>query len=206
MPVAPPPSDRLTPKSTLRYRPITPDVQTEEAPRIPRATRTQTQKPPVHADVPTWKATTHQPTPHSQRAPLLGIGIGMLIAVILVLLGQFLMGWIGTSLDDLHYGRPRTFQIDAIVGHGDSPVHMSHFIALNLKGQIEIIELPAGNAAQAKMYMGPRLYGANADLVPVTLQFVDSQHNHQPEMIVFFQGQEMIFSNSQGTFHAPPSA
>jgi hypothetical protein len=206
MPVSTP-SSHVTAKSTLRHRPIAPDVKAEEPPRVPRASRTQTPKPTSNTtwrgEVPAWKAAAHQPSHQSQRVPMVGIGIGMFIAVILVLLGQFLLGWFATTLDDLHYGRPRTFQIDAVVGQGDSPAHPSHFIALNLKGQVEVIELPAGNAAQAKIYLGPRLYGPQADLVPITLQFVDPRHDHQPDMIVLFQGLQVVFRNTQGSFHAP---
>jgi hypothetical protein len=128
----------------------------------------------------------------------------MVIAVIVVFLGQLVVGWIGRSLDDLHYGYPRTYQIDAVVGKGDNTTHPSHFIALNLKGQIEIIELPAGDTSRARIYLGPHLYGRGSDLVPVTLQFVDTQNNHQPDMVVLFQGQHMVFRNIAGTFHAPP--
>ena len=72
---------------------------------------------------------------------------------------------------------PRTFQVDAVVGQGDSLVHPSHFIALNLHGQIEVIEFPGGDATHARIYLGPHLYGSNASLVPVTLQFVDSRQS-----------------------------
>ena len=138
-----------------------------------------------------------------QRLLLIGVGIGMIFAVLLTLVGQLLIGWIGTTLDDLHYGRPRTYQVDAVVGHNDSATHPSHFIALNLAGQVEVIGFPAGDAARAKIYLGPHLYGANADFVPVTVQFVDIYHDHLPEMVVQVQGEQVIFSNAPGAFHAP---
>ena len=108
-------------------------------------------------------------------------------------------------MDDLHYGRPRTYQVDAVVGQNDSVARPSHFIALNIKGQIEVIEFPGGDATHAKIYLGPHLYGSSADLVPVTLQFVDSRHDHQPDMVVQVQGQQLLFRNAQGAFHAPPA-
>jgi hypothetical protein len=98
------------------------------------------------------------------------------------------------------YINPRTSQVDAVVGQGDSTLHPSHFIALNLHGQIEIIDLPAGDASHAKIYLGPHLYGPDAALVPVTLQFVESQHPHQPDMVVRFQGQHMVFRFSRVRF------
>jgi hypothetical protein len=69
-----------------------------------------------------------------------------------------------------------------------------------------VIEFPAGDAAHSRIYLGPHLYGSNADLVPVTLQFTDSHHDHHPDMIVLVQGEQMVFSNVQGSFHAPPAS
>jgi hypothetical protein len=200
-------SDHLTPKSTLRHRPIASGIQLSEPPRVPRASRTQTRKPeaPTTAPVsiPVRKLAKPVSSPWRQRLLVLGIGIGMILAVLLVMLGQFLIGWIGTAMDDLHYGRPRTYQVDAVVGQNDSSAHPSHFIALNLTGQVEIIEFPGGDAAHARIYLGPHLYGSNASLAPVTLRFVDTRHDHHPDMIVLFQGEQMRFSNSQGSFHMP---
>ncbi len=204
-------TDRLTPKSTLRHRPIAATSEREEEPpRVRRATRTQTQQPTATkttapADIPAWKPATRLQRRRQQRIPMVGIGIGMVLAVVVVFLGQLAIGWIGGIWNDLHYGYPRTYQVDVVVGQGDSMEHPSHIIALNLHGQIEVIDLPAGDAAHAKIYLGPRLYGPDASLVPVTLQFVDSRHTHQPDMVVLFGGQQVVFRNAQGSFHAPPA-
>jgi hypothetical protein len=201
--------ERLTPGSTLRHRPIAAGTSQEELPRIRRASRTRTQKPTVKmttpTDIPAWKPATRLRPRRRQRIPIVSIGIGMVIAVIAVMLGQLLLSWIGITWNNLQYGYPRTFQVDAVVGQGDSTIHPSHFIALNLHGQIEVIDLPASNASHAKIYLGPHLYGPNADLVPVTLQFVNNR-NHQPDMLVRFQDQQIVFRNAQGSFHAPPTS
>ncbi|HEV2662118.1 MAG TPA: hypothetical protein VGU68_16035 [Ktedonobacteraceae bacterium] len=201
--------ERLTPRSTLRHRPIAADTHQEEPPRVRRATRTQAPQPAATTtaptDIPAWKPATRLRPRKQQSIPMVAVGIGMVIAVIVVFLGQLVIGWIGTTWNDLHYGYPRTFQIDTVVGQGDSKVHPSHFLALNLKGQIEVIDLPAGDAARAKIYLGPHLYGPNADLVPVTLLFVDTRHTHQPDMVMQCQGQQIVFRNAQGSFHAPPA-
>ena len=202
-------SDRLAPKSILRHRPIDPAFNVLEPPRVPRASRTQTHKPSaaitVPIDVPVWKHGGKPQVHWRQHVLIVGIGVGMIFAVLLVFVGQFLLGWLGTTMDDLHYGRPRTYQVDAVVGQNDSVAHPSHFLALNFKGQIEVIEFPAGDATHAKIYLGPHLYGSNADLVPVTLQFIDSHHDHHPEMVVQVQGEQIVFQNLQGAFHTPPA-
>ncbi len=135
-----------------------------------------------------------------QGHPLLYLGIGMLGMLALWTVLAFLVGWVGTTLDDIHYGRPRTFQIDAVVGHNDSATSPSHFIAINLNGHIEVIEMPGGDASHARIYIGPQLYGTGDELVPVTLSFVDVNGDKKPDMIIRFQGTEVVFINDAGGF------
>jgi hypothetical protein len=201
--------DQLIPRSTLRHRPIGSDVKLAEPPRVPRASRTQTHLPKASTtlgDIPVGKSAKARSSYWQQRLVLVGVGVGMIFAIVLVIVGQFLVGGIGIGLDDLHYGRPRTYQVDAVVGQGDSALHPSHFIALNIHSQIEVIDFPGGDATHARVYLGPHLYGANASLVPVTLRFVDSQHDGHLDMIVTFQGEQMTFRNAGGSFHAPPAS
>ncbi len=201
-------SDHLTAKSTLRHRPIGSNALPGEPPRVRRASRTQTPQPDASTmapEIPTWKPATRLRPRRRSRVPLVGIGVGMVIAVVVIWLGQLLVGWIGNGWNALYYGYPRTYQVDAVVGQGDSMAHPSHFLAINLHGQVEVIELPAGDASHAKIYLGPHLYGPDADLVPVTLQLVDSRHNQHPDLLVLFQGERMVFRNTQGVFHAPSS-
>jgi hypothetical protein len=47
--------------------------------------------------------------------PLLYLGLGMIAMFALLLLLSLAVSWWNTLMDDLHYGRPRTFQIDAVV-------------------------------------------------------------------------------------------
>jgi hypothetical protein len=131
--------------------------------------------------------------------PLLYLGVGMLAMLLLWVLLTAFIGWFNTTLDDLHYGRPRTFQTDAYVGHNENGVP-SHFIAINLNRHIEVIELPGGDATHARIYLGPQLYGSSDDLVPVTLKFIDVNNDHKPDMIVSFQDSRIVFINDQGGF------
>ena len=138
--------------------------------------------------------------------PLFYLGIGMVIMLVLWGLLSVVVGWWTTTWDDLHYGRPRTYQVDAVVGHNDSTNNPSHFIAVNLKGRIEIIEFPGGDGSKARIYIGPQLYGNGEDLVPVTLSFDDVYGNHHPDMILHFQNTQIVFVNANGGFQpATPS-
>jgi hypothetical protein len=135
--------------------------------------------------------------------PLLYLGMGMLAMLVLWTLLTFALNWFNTTMDDIHYGRPRTFQMDAVVSHNDSAASPSHFIAINLNRHIEIIEFPGGDASHARIYIGPQLYGDGADLTPVTLSFVDVNGDHKPDMVVHFQGSRIVFINDQGGFRPP---
>ena len=124
----------------------------------------------------------------------------MLFMLLLWVSLQALGSWWASTLDDLHYGRPRTAQYDVVVGHSDSPDHPTHLIALNLHAPVFIIELPGGDLSKAHLYQGPQLFGPGADLFPVTLSFSDPAGNGHPDMEVHVQGQIILYLNQQGQF------
>jgi hypothetical protein len=83
---------------------------------------------------------------------------GMLITMVLLWLGQSLWNWGNTLVDDVHYGRPRTTNVDQFVGHETGKIP-SHFVALNLSGQIYVLEIPGGHANTSHLLVGPHLIG-----------------------------------------------
>lgn len=141
----------------------------------------------------------------SRVHPLLFLGLGMLSIFVLWTLLTAGMGWWNDTMDTLHYGYPRTSHADAVVGHSDSTNKPSHFIALNLHGRIEIIEFPGGDGAHARIYLGPQLFGSDADKAPVTLKFLDVNGDKQPDLLAFFQSSWIVFINDHATFR-PPTA
>ncbi|MBV9229826.1 MAG: hypothetical protein JOZ18_10975, partial [Chloroflexi bacterium] len=88
---------------------------------------------------------TTETLPKQKRFPTVPVLVGMVIMVLLVMSLSALLSWWQVYQDDLHYGRPRTFQMDAVVGHGDSQSNPTHFIFLNLHRHVEIIEIPGGD-------------------------------------------------------------
>jgi hypothetical protein len=129
------------------------------------------------------------------------VGMGMLVTMLLVLVSQVVIPWAMKTADDVQYGYPRTTQEDHFVGHeqGGTP---SHFVAMNLQGQITVLELPGGNLKGAQVLVGPRLLGPGADLAPVRLGFVgDSQH---PDLEVTVQSVQVRFQNT-GASYRPTS-
>ena len=208
---APAAEGKVAPRSVLRHRPLgTTQAQSSIPPVARRASRLQPQ-PKVQDDENTQGRTTGVQAGQSRRAhPLLYLGVGMLVMLAVCTGLSLFVPWAHTTLDDLRYGRPRTFQVDAFVGHNEQAAVPTHFIALNLHRHIMVIELPGGDPAHARIYSGPVLYGADDDLVPVTLSFADVNGDHKPDMIVhlYYQGwlgftdseQEVVFINENGSF------
>ncbi len=131
---------------------------------------------------------------------LVYVGIVMLVMSI---------GWIGlttfnswwqTTQDDMHYGITRTVHVDAYVGHNESPGNPSHFISMNLKGHIEIIEFQGGDPSKSRIYTGPVIVGQD-QAVPL-LEFKDVNGDHKPDMILSIQQSRFVFINENGGFRA----
>ena len=140
-----------------------------------------------------------------RRFPLMAALIGMLVMALLVIGLTAFSSWWRVHLDDMQYGRPRTFQLDAVVGHNDSPSNPTHFIFMNLNRHVVIIELPGGDAAHARSYQGPILFGDGQDLTPVTGEIRDVNGDGKPDLIVHIQDQQIVFINT-GTEFRPQQA
>ena len=123
-----------------------------------------------------------------------------MLMFVLWVLGNMLINWWNVTQDDIHYGRPRTFQTDVAVGHADSPSHPSHFIAINLNRRIEIIEFPAGDVTHAKVYFAMTLIGEGEDLAVATLSFKDVNGDGKLDMIVTVGETRYVFINDSGQF------
>jgi hypothetical protein len=139
------------------------------------------------------------PTQKKRSHWLLFLGLGMLLTVLVGLgLIQFSNWWTNHQLDS-QYGFPRTYQTDQSVGFNDAQTP-THFIALNLNGQTEVIVCPASNCTKAVIYSAVRLFGSDAASIPVTLSFSDVTHNGKLDMIVHIGDQQVIFMNDGTKF------
>jgi hypothetical protein len=130
---------------------------------------------------------------------LLYVGLGMLAALALWAISTSALAWGTNEYNNILYGYPRTFQTSAVVGHNDNPTNPSHFIAVNLKGQIIIFELPGGDPSKSSDYIGPDLIGPQDDLLPVTLAFQDVNHDQAPDMVVHVADKNFDFCNNLTT-------
>jgi len=134
------------------------------------------------------------------RHPLLYLGVGMLAMAAIFLLLSSAGTWIQTTKDDLTYGRPRTFNIDAVVGHNDSAANPTHFIAINLNRHVEVIEQPGGDSSKMRVYQVTTLFGDGEDLAPVTLSFRDLLDNGKLDMLIHINNTVITYINDNGSF------
>jgi hypothetical protein len=219
---------RSTTRSALRYRPIDTDQQTGPAPVATRQRRSRPETRAIAApdvldereqeeasqsarpkrttsSVPQRKTT--QPVQYTRRMhPLFFIGVGLLATTLLWIGMTQAVAWGTEQYNTLVYGYPRTFQVDAVVGHGDSAQRPSHFIALNLHGFVTIMEFPGGDLSRARELFAASAPGPDADHAVVTLRFIDFNHNGKPDMLVDIGGIQSVLVNTGSTFRAPTPA
>jgi hypothetical protein len=89
--------------------------------------------------------------------------------------------WWQGKQEDWKYGVPRTFQQDQYVGHGDTPDHPDHFIAVNAGGVIQVVELNPLQPKYDHVYM---ITTVNDSTTPVLLSFEDTNHDGKLDMLV----------------------
>jgi len=225
------PSGKLAPRSAFRYRPMEDFIRDADAIEMPdgvlyrqgsdqiyahngpppaslRARRTAERRIPQRAA--SYERET-EPQASRPRQPrrrfhwLFFLGLALL-AMLAGYVGINAFGaWWQVHTDDGTYGRPRTFQADAVVGHHDSESHPSHFLALNLNRYVIVIEIPGGDVSKSVIYSGPVLLGNGQDLTPVTLSFSDVNGDGKPDMVLHILDQTIIFINN-GTKFVPPAS
>src|ERR1051326_2500290 len=98
-------AQRLIPRSAIRHRPLDPHtpVRPFVVVQTPRATRGKPHYEPHTTGGPPSGKTV------SREQLIITLAIGMVLTFTMIFLGQLLLAWINVTLDDLHYGRPRTF-------------------------------------------------------------------------------------------------
>lgn len=124
-----------------------------------------------------------EPPPKPQRRFhwMLFVGLAFFTMVTGWIAFTLLGNWWSAKQLDWKYGNPRTFQIDQFVGHGDSADHPNHFVALNVAGSIEVVELNMTNPKADHIYV---ITSVPDSTIPVTLNFADLNHNGKMDMVV----------------------
>ena len=111
--------------------------------------------------------------------------IWLCLALIVMVGGWWLLStvaswWTGVQ-ENIKYGNPRTFQADQYVGLGDTPDHPDHFIALNLLGVIEVIQINPQDRTKDAVYV---LANVGNDSIPASVSFRDTTGSGHMDVIV----------------------
>jgi len=108
--------------------------------------------------------------------------------------------WAQVKMDDLQYGRPRTAQVDAYVGHNEADGVPTHFIGMNLNRRVTVLEMPGGDSAKLSTIVGPYLFGEGEDLTPVQISVQDVNADTKPDLIVSAKNEQLIYLNDGTAF------
>jgi hypothetical protein len=168
----------------------------------------------VVAAVPMTQAHPQQrQSERAERAPREGISLNkaqgkalaMAVGGVIALLALYVVvsaavSWTQVKLDDFQYGRPRTSQMDAYVGHGEAEGSPSHFIAMNLNRRVTILQLPGGDSTRATAIVGPYLFGQGEDLTPVLMNVQDVNVDGKPDLVVSVKSEQLLYLNDGAAF------
>jgi hypothetical protein len=135
------------------------------------------------------------------KAKTLAVAAGVLVFALAAYVAvNSALDWTRVKMDDLQYGRPRTMQIDAYVGHNEAEGMPSHFIAMNLNRRVTILQLQGGDPAKAATIVGPYLFGQGEDLTPVQLDVQDLNTDCKPDLIVDVKSEQLLYLNDGAAF------
>jgi hypothetical protein len=124
--------------------------------------------------------------------------------LLLLILGYLLLtpvlAWGQRRVDDLHYGYPRTTQVDGFVGHNETGGEPTHLIAINLRRQVSVLEIPGGDAAQVRVLEGPYLIGADGGYAIPHLALEDITGDGNVDLLLQVREEIVVYVNDSGTF------
>jgi len=147
------------------------------------------------------ETTQQQAIPRRRVHWLVFVGLAMFIMILGWIVLTAIDSWWQTKMADMRYGFPRTFQTDANVGHNG---RVSHFICLNLQGEVEIIEIQNGHPDASKIYRVVVLPQDQAR-VPVTISFQDINGDGKVDGLILVGGSEIpMYNNGTGFQSQPP--
>ncbi|NOK61487.1 MAG: hypothetical protein GFH27_549311n106 [Chloroflexi bacterium AL-W] len=119
------------------------------------------------------------------------------------LAGMRLLNWAQITLDDILYGRPRTFHLTDYVGGQTGSDTPTHFTAMNIDRQVVVFELPGGDPKHIQVIEGPYLVGAHEDLTPVTLSLHDVDGDSLKDLLVEIRQEQIVYLHRDGAFRLP---
>jgi hypothetical protein len=129
---------------------------------------------------------------------------GVVAFAALYMLTDTMVAWAEPRLSSIsqleHYMETPTYHLRADVGHGTSPGMLSHLTAMNMDGQIIVVDFPGGDAERMRVLQGPYLFGSEGSSTPVSLRLEDMNGDTHSDLIVQVNNEEIIYINRDQTF------
>jgi hypothetical protein len=118
------------------------------------------------------------------------------------------IAWAEVKMDDIRYGYPRTSSTDGYIGYKEQTGIPTHFTVVNDHRQVLIMIMPGGDPSHVMVIKGPYLFGPGEEFSPATLDLVDLNHDHYPDLRLYVAGQTMVYLNEpkQQTFSLAPQS
>lgn len=134
-----------------------------------------------------------------------------LLTALLTLAAVLALGAVGAVRlkelrDNLRYGSPRTTQLDAFLGHGETRGVPTHLIAMNLHRRVVLVEFPGGDASSPKVQVGPYLFGAQSDATPVRMELRDMDGDGAQDVVLDIDNEWLVYLNRDGGLRLPTDA
>ena len=142
----------------------------------------------------------YQPKEKKGRNWFVFVGVALLVMLVGWVLISLLSIFVQRKMDDWTYGNPRTYQTDQSVGHNG---RASHFIAINLHGELEVIETQKNHPEVTKIYNIVTL-PEDQQYLPVTLTFQDLRGSGRLDMLVHYGDTEIPLYNDGTQFQMQP--
>lgn len=137
----------------------------------------------------------------SNNLTLIAYGVTTVLALLaLYALLSTAITWGRMKIDDIRYGRPRTFQLEAFVGHHEEQGIPTRMIAMNMDRQVVVMVLPGGDATRVHTLKGPYLFGNGEDLTPATLRLEDVNTDGNVDLILQVKNEAIIYINRDSMF------
>ena len=128
-------------------------------------------------------------------------GLLVLTAAVTLFAGAaYATDWLRVRLDDLRFGRPRTTQLSAFVGHNEGSGMPTQLLAVNLNRRITVIEIPGSDPARLRAIAGPYLVGRDEDLTTATMRLLDVNGDNHPDLLLRVKNEELVYMNDRGEF------
>jgi len=117
------------------------------------------------------------------------------------------MSGVQSQVNNWTQGTTRTVHLDTVLGHNhDMSNNPSHLVAMILRGEAKLMEIPGGDDSKAKMFVGPQLaqlpgWQGDPSQAILSITVKDMNGDQRPDVLIGIEGPlTLTFGHSQYTW------